>query len=175
VDPIGFDDFYLLLNDVRPTLIRVEADEVTYNLHIMMRFELERDLFRGDVQPADLPAAWNAKCRAYLGIIPPTDREGVLQDIHWSWGYFGYFPTYALGTVYAAQLEAALRREVPDLDEQMVAGEFGAPIRWMRDRVHRLGMRYRPADLIEHATGKSPNSDDYLSYLTRKYSLLYHL
>ena len=175
VDHVGFDDLYLLLNDVRPTLIRVEADEVTYNLHIMARFEIERDLFRGDLQPADLPAAWNAKYRAYLGITPPTDREGVLQDIHWSWGYFGYFPTYALGTVYAAQLEAALRRDVPDLDEQMAAGEFTAPLRWMRDRVHRLGMRYRPADLIEHATGKPPSTDDYVSYLTRKYSAMYHI
>ena len=175
VDHVGFDDLYLLLNDVRPTLIRVEADEVTYNLHIMARFEIERDLFRGDLQPADLPAAWNAKYRAYLGITPPTDREGVLQDIHWSWGYFGYFPTYALGTVYAAQLEAALRRDVPDLDEQMAAGEFTAPLRWMRDRVHRLGMLYRPADLIEHATGKPPSTDDYVAYLTRKYSAIYRL
>jgi carboxypeptidase Taq len=175
VDHIGFDDLYLLLNDVRPTLIRVEADEVTYNLHIMARFELERDLFRGDLQPADLPAAWNARYRTYLGITPPTDREGVLQDIHWSWAYFGYFPTYALGTVYAAQLEAALRRDVPDLDAQMIAGDFSAPLRWMRDHVHRLGMRYRPADLIEHATGKPPSIADYLSYLTRKYSMLYQL
>jgi carboxypeptidase Taq len=175
VDHVGFDDLYLLLNDVRPTLIRVEADEVTYNLHIMARFEIERDLFRGDLQPADLPAAWNAKYRAYLGITPPTDREGVLQDIHWSWGYFGYFPTYALGTVYAAQLEAALRRDVSDLDEQMAAGEFAAPLRWMRDRVHRFGMLYRPADLIEHATGKPPSTDDYVSYLTRKYGAIYHL
>jgi len=175
VDHVGFDDLYLLLNDVRPSLIRVEADEVTYNLHIMARFEIERDLFRGDLQAADLPAAWNARYQAYLGITPPTDRKGVLQDIHWSWAYFGYFPTYALGTVYAAQLEAALRRDVPDLDEQMIAGEFSAPLRWMRDHVHRLGMRYRPADLIEHATGKPPSIDDYLSYLTRKYSMLYQL
>jgi carboxypeptidase Taq len=99
----------------------------------------------------------------------------VLQDIHWSWGYFGYFPTYALGTVYAAQLEAALRRDVPDLDEQMAAGEFTAPLRWMRDRVHRLGMLYRPADLIEHATGKPPSTDDYVAYLTRKYGAIYHI
>jgi carboxypeptidase Taq len=175
MDHVGFDDLYLLLNDVRPTLIRVEADEVTYNLHIMARFEIERDLFRGDVQPADLPAVWNAKYRAYLGITPPTDREGVLQDIHWSWAYFGYFPTYALGTVYAAQLEAAMRRDIPDLDEQMAAGEFTAPLRWMREHVHRLGMLYRPADLITHATGKPPSADDYVTYLVRKYGALYRL
>ena len=175
VDHVGFDDLYLLLNDVRPSLIRVEADEVTYTLHIMVRFEIERDLFRGTLQPADLPSAWNAKYRAYLGITPPTDREGVLQDIHWSWAYFGYFPTYALGTVYAAQLEAALRREVSDLDEQMAAGEFAVPLKWMRDHVHRLGMRHRPADLIQYATGKKPSTDDYVAYLTRKYEALYDL
>jgi carboxypeptidase Taq len=175
VDHVGFDDLYLLLNDVKPSLIRVEADEVTYNLHIMVRFEIERDLFRGDLQPADLPAAWNAKYRQYLGITPPTDREGVLQDIHWSWAYFGYFPTYSLGTVYAAQLEAALRCDVPDLDAQMAAGEWSAPLQWMRSHVHRLGMLYRPAELIEHATGKPPSTDDYVAYLTRKYTALYEL
>jgi carboxypeptidase Taq len=141
----------------------------------MVRFEIERDLFRGDVQPADLPAAWNAKYRDYLGIAPSTDREGVLQDIHWSWAYFGYFPTYSLGTVYAAQLEAALRRDVPDLDEQMAAGYFAAPLRWMRKHIHRLGMLYRPADLIEHATGKPPSTDDYVTYLAGKYGALYRL
>lgn len=175
VDHVGFDDFYLLLNDVRPSLIRVEADEVTYNLHIMVRFEIERDLFRGDVLPADLPAVWNAKYRDYLGIAPCTDREGVLQDIHWSWGYFGYFPTYSLGTVYAAQLEAALRRDVPDLDEQMAAGHLTAPLGWMREHIHRLGMLHRPAELIEYATGKPPHTDDYVSYLAAKYRALYRL
>lgn len=172
---VAFEPFYLLLNDVRPTLIRVEADEVTYNLHIMVRFEIERDLFRGDIQPADLPTAWNAKYQSYLGITPPTDREGVLQDIHWSWAYFGYFPTYSLGTVYAAQLEAALRRDVPDLDAQMAAGEFGAPFRWMRQHIHALGQLYRPADLIQHATGKPPSAADYVAYLTQKYTALYAL
>jgi len=172
-DHVGFDDFYLLLNRVAQSLIRVEADEVTYNLHIMVRFEIERDLFRGVIRPADLPAAWNARYQDYLGLTPPTDREGVLQDIHWSWAYFGYFPTYSLGTVYAAQLEAALRRDVPDLDVQLAAGEFSAPFRWMREKVHRPGSLYRPADLIEHATGKPPSASDYVAYVTRKYSELY--
>lgn len=172
---ITFDPFYRLLNAVKPTLIRVEADEVTYNLHIMVRFEIERDLFRGDIQPADLPAAWNAKYRQYLGITPPTDRAGVLQDIHWSWAYFGYFPTYSLGTVYAAQLEAALRRDVPDLDAQMAAGDFDAPLTWMRAHIHSLGQLYRPAELIAHATGRPPSTQDYVAYLTRKYTELYRL
>ncbi len=172
---LAFEPFYLLLNNVQPTLIRVEADEVTYNLHIMVRFEIERDLFRGDIKPAELPAAWNARYQAYLGITPPTDREGVLQDIHWSWAYFGYFPTYSLGTVYAAQLEAALRRDVPDLDAQLVAGEIAAPLKWMRSHIHDLGQRYRPADLIQHATGQPPSATDYVTYLTRKYTALYAL
>ncbi len=172
-DHIGFDDFYLRLNHVAPSLIRVEADEVTYNLHIMVRFEIERDLFRDAIRPADLPAVWNAKYQEYLGITPPTDSEGVLQDIHWSWGLLGYFPTYSLGTVYAGQLEAALRRDVPGLDDQLAAGEFAAPLEWMRERIHRPGSLYRPADLIEHATGKRPSAQDYIAYLTRKYGELY--
>jgi carboxypeptidase Taq len=96
-----------------------------------------------------------------------------LQDIHWSWAYFGYFPTYALGSVYAAQLEAALRRAVPDLDDQLAAGEFAAPLKWMREHVHRRGSLYLPADLIEHATGKRPDAQDYVAYLTHKYTELY--
>ncbi|MCX6031157.1 MAG: carboxypeptidase M32 [Chloroflexi bacterium] len=174
-DHVGFDDFYLRLNHVTPSLIRVEADEVTYGLHIMVRFEIERDLFRGAIRPADLPAVWNAKYQEHLGIVPPTDREGVLQDIHWSWAYFGYFPTYALGSVYAAQLEAALRRDVSDLDDQLAAGEFAAPLKWMRERIHRPGSLYLPADLIEHATGKRPTADDYIAYVTRKYGELYQI
>lgn len=175
IDHVSFDDFFRLVNDVRPTLIRVEADEVTYNLHILARFELERDLFRDNLKPADLPAAWNEKYQQYLGITPPTDREGVLQDVHWSWAYFGYFPTYSLGTVYAAQLEAALRRAVPDLDSQMAAGQFSAALKWLRENIHRHGKLYRPKELIERATGKPPSAEDYIAYLSRKYSEIYRL
>ncbi len=175
VDHINFDDFYLLINDVSPTLIRVEADEVTYNLHIMVRFEIERDLFRDLLKPADLPSAWNEKYQRYLGITPATDREGVLQDVHWSWAYFGYFPTYSLGTVYAAQLEAALRQDAPDLDWQMASGQFSQPLRWMREHVHVLGRRYRPKELILRATGQLPNPTAYIAYLTRKYEQIYRL
>lgn len=172
---VGLDDLYLLVNEVRPSFIRVEADEVTYNLHIMVRFEVERDLFRDAVKVADLPDMWDAKYKEYLGITPPTRREGILQDVHWSWAYFGYFPTYSLGTVYAAQLEAALRRNVPDLDGQMMRGEFGAPLRWLRSNVHCYGKLYRPAELIEQATGKPPSASDYVTYLTHKYGGLYQL
>ena len=175
IDHVTFDDFFRLVNDVRPTLIRVEADEVTYNLHILVRFEIERNLFRDVLKPADLPDAWNEGYRRYLGITPPTEREGVLQDVHWSWAYFGYFPTYSLGTVYAAQLEAALRRAVPDLDGQMAAGDFHEAFNWMRDKVHRHGKLLRPKDLIEQATGQPPSAAHYVAYLTRKYSDIYRL
>ena len=175
VEHISFDDFYCLINDVCPSLIRVEADEVTYNLHIMVRFEIERDLFRDAIPPADLPAVWNDKYQRYLGITPATDRGGVLQDVHWSWAYFGYFPTYSLGTVYAAQLEAALRRDVPDLDWQMASGDFSQPLSWMREHVHCYGKLYRPKELIEKATGHPPSAADYVAYLTRKYSQIYRL
>jgi carboxypeptidase Taq len=175
VNHVSFDDLFCLVNDVRPTLIRVEADEVTYNLHILVRFELERDLFRDALRPADLPAAWNEKYQRYLGITPATEREGVLQDVHWSWAYFGYFPTYSLGTVYAAQLEAALRRAVPDLDWQMAAGDFGAAFRWMRENIHRHGKLLRPKELIERATGRPPSAADYVTYLAGKYSEIYKL
>jgi carboxypeptidase Taq len=175
IDHVTFDDFYRLVNDVRPTLIRVEADEVTYNLHILVRFEIERDLFRDALKPADLPAAWNQKYQQYLGITPATEREGVLQDVHWSWAYFGYFPTYSLGTVYAAQLEAALRRGAPELDWQMAAGDFSQAFGWMRENIHHHGKRYRPNELIERATGKAPDVSDYISYLTKKYSEIYRL
>ena len=135
---------------------------MTYNLHIMVRFEIERDLFRDDIRPADLPRRGMSKYQRYLGITPATDREGVLQDVHWSWAYFGYFPTYSLGTVYAAQLEAALRRDVPDLDWQMASGDFSQPLRWMREHVHCHGKLYRPKELIEQATGKPPSAADYV-------------
>jgi len=173
VHHVDSEAFYRLLNKVEPTFIRVEADEVTYNLHIMVRFEIERDLMRDDLAVADLPAVWNARYQEYLGITPPTDRDGVLQDIHWSWGLLGYFPTYSLGTVYAAQLEAALRRATPDLDAQMAAGEFGAALAWMREQIHQPGMTYRPAELIEHATGQRPAAADYIAYLTGRYTELY--
>ncbi len=170
---VQFDDFYALLNRVQPSLIRVEADEVTYNLHIMVRFELERDLLRGKMQSSDLPDAWVERYRQYLGIAVPNHRLGVLQDVHWAWGSFGYFPTYSLGTIYAGQLEAALRRDVPDLDSQLERGEFGAPLGWMREHVHRYGQLYRPDALIQHATGALPSARDYIDYLNQKYGELY--
>jgi carboxypeptidase Taq len=172
---IDFEEFYRFINKVKPSLIRVEADEVTYNLHIIIRFELERALVNGTIEVKDLPRLWNEKYKDYLGINVPDDYSGVLQDVQWYEGSFGYFPTYTLGTVCAAQLESALRNDVPDLDEHLRAGDFSVLLGWMHDHVHQYGSLYPPAELIEHATGKPLSAKDYVNYLTQKYDEIYEL
>lgn len=154
---------------VAPSLIRVAADEVTYCLHIVLRFELELALFEGGLDPADLPQAWNERTRAYLGIDVPDDARGVLQDLHWAEGLFGYFPTYALGNVISGQLWARVTAEIPDLDEQFAAGEFGALREWLRDSVHRYGRRFTPSELVARATGGPLDPGPYLNYLRGKF------
>ncbi|MEE2708330.1 MAG: carboxypeptidase M32 [Gemmatimonadota bacterium] len=172
---VSEDEFYTAINEVTPSLIRVEADEVTYNLHILLRFEIERALFNGDVAVEDLSTVWNEKMRDYLGIEPPDDRDGVLQDIHWSHGSFGYFPTYALGNLYAAQFFDAINKEMPDLTDHIARGNL-LPIReWLRDRIHRLGMTYRAKDLAIHVTGKPLSADYFVTYLNEKFGALYGL
>ena len=172
---VAFDEFYFAVNDVRPSLIRVEADEVTYNLHILVRFELERALLDDDLQPADLPDAWNEKYRQYLGITPPDDRSGVLQDVHWSAGLVGYFPTYSLGNLYAAQLFAQARVELGDLDDGLAQGDF-RPLRdWLREKVHRHGQRWSAAELVERATGRPLTAGPLVEHLRAKLSPLYGL
>jgi carboxypeptidase Taq len=172
---VSRDAFYAAINDVQPSFIRVEADEVTYNLHIMIRFELEQELISGRLQPADVPAAWNAQYTQSLGITPVKDAEGCLQDIHWSGGMLGYFPTYALGNMYAAQLFATARKAVGDLDGQFGKGEF-APLRdWLRENVHRLGRRYLPGPLIERITGQPLSHEPLVAHLKAKYEPLYGL
>lgn len=167
--------FVGIMNAVKPSLIRTEADEVTYNLHIIVRFEIERGLIDGALAVRDLPAIWREKMRAYLGIRVPNDREGVLQDVHWSAGYFGYFPTYALGNLYAAQLFAAMERGVPRLAARLAAGDFAAPRAWLNHHVHRHGKTYEAAALIKRATGEAPTSRYFTDYLSRKYGALYRL
>ncbi|HEV8002709.1 MAG TPA: carboxypeptidase M32 [Planctomycetaceae bacterium] len=169
------DAFYAAVNSVEPSFIRVEADEVTYNLHIMIRFELEQQLISGKLQPADVPAAWNDQYTHSLGITPSNDAEGCLQDIHWSGGGLGYFPTYALGNMYAAQLFETARKDVGDLDAQFAKGEF-APLRdWLRVHVHRLGRQYLPAQLIEKITGKPLSHEPLVAHLKAKFEPLYGL
>jgi carboxypeptidase Taq len=155
-------------NAVKRTLIRVSADEVTYGLHVIVRFELELALIEGALAVADLPAAWNERMRSYLGVEVPDDRQGVLQDVHWSEGLFGYFPTYAIGNVIAGQLWARIGDELPDLDERIAAGDF-APLReWLGEHVHRHGRRLMPDELLQQVVGGPLDPAPYLAYLARK-------
>jgi carboxypeptidase Taq len=160
-------------NRVERSLIRVEADEVTYNLHIILRFEIERRLIGGEVGVSELPALWNQLSQEYLGIAPPNDSLGVLQDTHWAAGLIGYFPTYSLGNLYAAQLWAAIRRDVPGLDDHIRRGELSVALEWLRDRIHRWGRIYSPLELIRRATGEEPNPEYLSRYLNEKYGALY--
>ena len=156
-------------------LIRVEADELTYHLHIVVRYEIERALFAGDLTVAEIPGAWNDAYEEYLGIRPETDAKGCLQDIHWSHGSFGYFPTYSLGSVLAAQLYAAAERDLEDLEASIAAGSFEGLHEWLREAVHQHGCRYETDTLIEEATGEPFAADAFLSYVTEKYTSLYGL
>lgn len=170
---VSLDEFYFAINLVEPGPIRVDADEATYNLHIVARFELEQALLSGDLPAADLPGAWNEKYRHYLGILPADDAQGCLQDIHWCEGLFGYFPTYTLGNLYAAQLFGAARRALGDLDEQFARGEFGPLLAWLREHVHRHGHRYPPTELVRRATGQPPGHQAFIESLRDKFFPLY--
>lgn len=170
---VRLTDFYFAINDVRPSLIRVEADEVTYNLHIIIRFELEQALISGDLPVADLPTAWKEKYRQYLNIEPPNDADGVLQDIHWSAGLFGYFPTYSLGNLYAAQLFAKADAELGGLTAQFARGEFQPLREWLGEKIHRQGQRYTAAQLVEKVTGQPLSHVELINYLLCKVEPLY--
>lgn len=164
----SLEEVVLAANEARPSLIRTEADEITYNLHIILRFELERSLIDETIHVSDLPSAWREKMRAYLGVTPESDREGVLQDVHWASGTVGYFPTYTLGNVYAAQLARAAESALGPIDELVAAGEFRVLLGWLRENVHRHGQTYRSTRLIERATGSPPNVAPLLDHLRRK-------
>ncbi|MBO4247271.1 carboxypeptidase M32 [Halomicrobium sp. IBSBa] len=167
-------EYYEAANTVHPdNLIRVEADELTYHMHIVLRFEIERDLIHGDLDVSEVPQVWNDKMEEYLGVRPETDAEGCLQDIHWSHGSFGYFPTYSLGSVLAAQLFAAAEDDIGDLDGQLRDGEFDDLHGWLTDSVHSHGARYETDDLIEEATGEPFTADYFLEYAESKYRDLY--
>jgi carboxypeptidase Taq len=166
---ISLEAFRRVTNHVAPSIIRVQADEVTYDLHIMIRFELEHALLGGDLRAADLPAAWAERYRQYLGLAPSNDRSGCLQDGHWSEGLIGYFPTYTLGNVYAAQLFAAAERAVGPLEEAFAAGDFRTLRGWLAEHVHRHGQRYSVAELIERATGSAPDPAALTASLSQRY------
>jgi len=168
-------EFVGAVNAVSASFIRVEADEVTYNLHIILRFELEREIFQGRLAVSDVPQAWNAKCTELLGITPPDDRRGCLQDIHWSMGAFGYFPTYALGNLYAAQFHAAARQAISDLDDRIAAGDLGTLLSWLRANIHRHGQRFRASELVENVTGRPLGVASFLDYVRDKVAPFYGL
>lgn len=176
--PFGIADadaFYAAVNRVQSGFIRTEADEVHYNLHIMMRFDLERALIRGDLAVADLEAAWNDRFLADFGVAVDRPAHGLLQDVHWSVGLFGYFPTYALGNVYAGCLHQALRGAVPDLDDQLARGETSAATGWLRENLQRHGGLYTPRDTVARACGFEPTEGPLLDYLEAKFGALYRL
>jgi carboxypeptidase Taq len=172
---VSLDEFHFAINAVEASRYRVGADEVTYNLHILIRFELERALIAGNLKPAELPGAWNEAYRHYLGVVPADDAEGCLQDGHWAGGMFGYFPTYTLGNVIAAQLFARARQDLNELDEACCRGDFGGLLGWLRDNVYRHGGRYQARQLIERVTGSPPDHGPLVAGLRRKYGELYGL
>ena len=167
------EQMYQAVNVVRPDYIRVEADELTYNLHIFLRFELETALIAGDIEVKELPELWNHKMEKYLGLTPPNDALGVLQDVHWSAALFGYFPTYALGNVLSLQFDTCLRKALPDCDEQIARGEFGQILSWLRENIHVHGSKFTPAELVQRVTGEQIDPQAYINYLQTKYSELY--
>ncbi|MBO9449545.1 carboxypeptidase M32 [Tropicibacter sp. R16_0] len=169
------DEFYAAVNRVQNGYIRTEADEVQYNLHIMLRFDLERALMRGDLKVADIEAAWNDRFKADFGYDVDRPSNGCLQDVHWSVGLFGYFPTYSLGNVYAGCLYEALRDAVPNLDAQLAQGDTSGATGWLRENLQRHGSLYAPRDVIERASGKAPGPDALLSYIERKFGGIYGL
>jgi len=171
----SLDDFYAAINDVRPSMIRVEADEVTYNLHIMLRFEIEQPLIAGDLQPADVPSVWNEKFEQFFGIVPKNDSEGCMQDIHWSAGLIGYFPTYALGNMYAAQFFNAAARELGDLHTMFAKGEFEPLKNWLNVNIHQRGQQYRAPRMAEVVAGETLSHEPLVEHLNSKFKPLYRL
>ena len=172
---LDVDTLHRAVNTVQPSLIRVESDEATYNLHIMVRYEIEKQLVNGNIKVGDLPEFWNSKMEEYLGVTPPNDTKGVLQDIHWSMGAIGYFPTYTLGNLYAAQLYAAALADDSSIPDKIAKGEFTVLLDWMRSHIHVHGSKLLPADLMTQATGKEPSSDEFVKYLKSKYNKIYGL
>ena len=175
LDGIGLKAFYKAVNKVAPSLIRVNADEATYNLHIMLRLELEIAMVENKIDLKHLPEIWNTKMREYLGVTPPNDAQGVLQDIHWSAGLVGYFSTYALGNLISAQLWEKINKDIRNLDDQFRAGKFDALLGWLRENIHQHGQKYDPQDLVRQVTGSKITAEPYVRYLTKKYSEIYSL
>jgi carboxypeptidase Taq len=172
---VDAERFYGAVNKVEPSLTRVEADEATYSLHVILRFELEQEIVDRRIDLRDLPEAWNARMKDYLGVDVPDDAHGVLQDIHWASGAFGYFPTYSLGTIMSVQIWGAAHRAIPDLEEQIASGEFGGLREWLRENLHRHGRKFAPKETLERAAGGPIDPEPYLGYLQSKLGQIYGL
>ncbi len=170
---VSLDNFVRAINHVKPSKIRVEADEVTYCLHVIIRFEIERELFAGKLRVAELPQLWNQKYKEYLGVDIENDSEGVMQDTHWAGGDFGYFPTYALGNIFSGQILSTMEKAVPSWRDEISKGNFRNVKKWMTDNVHNYGALYDPAVLIKKIAGEEINVNPYLAYLNKKYSWIY--
>jgi carboxypeptidase Taq len=175
VGNVDLQTFYKGINKVEPSLIRVNADEATYNMHIMLRLELEIGMVEGTVVVKDLPEIWNAKMDEYLGVVPPDDAKGVLQDVHWSGGTLGYFSTYALGNLISAQLWEKINADIPDLADQFRQGKFDALLTWLREKIHVHGSKYEPQELVQRVTGSKIDAAPYVRYLKQKFSAIYGL
>ncbi|MDR4508018.1 MAG: carboxypeptidase M32 [Candidatus Brocadiaceae bacterium] len=172
---IDSEKMYRAVNRVQPSCIRVEADEVTYNLHIMIRFELEAALFDGRVAVDDLPEAWNDRMREYLGITPPDDAQGVLQDVHWAYGSFGYFPTYSLGNIFAAQLFEKIEKDMPDIRKSLEEGKYSALLEWLQANLYSHGRKFTPDELAKKITGTPLQTRSFIAYLQNKFADIYDL
>jgi len=174
-DNISLEQFYQAINESKPSLIRIEADELTYPLHIIIRYEIEKALFNDEIEVKDLPEIWNAKYEEYLGIRPDNDANGVLQDVHWSGGSFGYFPSYALGYMYAAQFKYAMLKDIPNFDELLEEGNIEPIKNWLTKHVHQYGKMKKPLEILKDATGEGLNAKYLLQYLNEKFSKVYQL
>ena len=175
LDHVDVQTFHRAINRVQPSLIRVEADECTYNLHVILRYEIERALIEGTMRVDDVPSVWNEKVKQYLGVEVKKDSDGCLQDIHWSHGAMGYFPTYALGNLYAAQLFATIRKAIPNLDAEIREAHFDPLLNWLRANVHQHGRRKTAAEIVRDCTGEEPGIEPFMNYLEAKYGALYGL
>lgn len=172
---MNLESWYKYVNQVNPSFIRVEADELTYGLHVILRFELEVSLFEGEITVGELPSLWNEKMNDMLGITPPTDKEGVLQDMHWSGGSFGYFPTYVIGTIYASQLFKKLTQENPNTFDEIQQGHFANILNWLRENVHKYGRLMTADEIIKNVCGEGLSSKVFVDYLKEKYYPLYEV
>jgi len=172
---IELNDFYKAINVVEKSLIRVDADEVTYNLHIMLRFEIEEALINEKIKVEDLPKIWNKKMKEYLDVVPENDSVGVLQDVHWSHGSFGYFPSYMLGNLFSAQFFNQMKKDIPNYKELVESGDLKTILNWLRKNIHKHGKKYEPNELLEKVTSEKLNPDYFMDYLKEKYTKVYNI